>query len=272
LEANEAKLASLLKEAEAAPASDEDVERLTKAPMGFAGPVGLSGLPIIADDSVTVLQDVFTGALSADLHYAHVAYGRDFKAWLTADLRTVAAGDECAACGGKLYEKKGNELGHIFKLGSKYTQAMGVQYLDEHGKACVPTMGCYGIGIDRTLASIIEERHDEDGIIFPVSIAPYHVIIIPVKYDGVVKTATDNLLSLLEARGIEVLVDDRNERPGVKFKDADLIGIPYRVVVGDKNLALDAPSVEIKKRGEKESRLIALSEAVDCIALEVLQP
>lgn len=252
LDVNETKLAAVLKASEVALASDADVERLTGAPVGFAGPVGLSTLPVVADETVTAMTDAVTGALAADLHYDHVAYGRDFAPWLVADLRTVVAGDRCALCGEELYEKKGNELGHIFKLGYKYTKAMNVSYLDEQGVAQVPTMGCYGIGVDRTLASIIEEHHDEDGIVWPMSVAPFHVAILPIKYEGTMKEAADRLHAELESRGIEVLLDDRNERPGVKFKDADLTGIPIRVVVGDKNL----PKVEVKARTEKDVRLV----------------
>jgi len=257
LDVNETKLAAVLKASEVMLASDVDVERLTGAPLGFAGPVGLKNLPVVADQSVTAMMDAVTGALAKDLHYAHVAFGRDFGAWLTADLRTVKAGDSCPQCGGGLYEKKGNELGHIFKLGYKYTKSMKVSYLDEQGKAQVPGMGCYGIGVDRTLASIIEECHDDDGIAWPMSVAPYQVALVPIKYEGAAKEAADRLHAELEALGIEVLLDDRNERPGVKFKDADLIGIPLRVVLGEKNL----PKVEVKLRTEKDSRLVDLSAA-----------
>jgi prolyl-tRNA synthetase len=139
---------------------------------------------------------------------------------------------------------------------------MNVTYLDENGKSQMPVMGCYGIGVDRTLASVIEEHHDEAGIIWPVSVAPYHVIIVPIKYDGVVKEAADKLAAELTQAGIEVLLDDRNERPGVKFNDADLTGIPWRVVIGDKGLTQSDPQVEIKKRSEKENRNISLNKAV----------
>jgi prolyl-tRNA synthetase len=261
LDINEVKLAALLKAAEVSLASEAEVERLSGAPVGFAGPVGLKGIPIIIDHSVTAMKDGITGALEKDKHYRHAAYGRDFSAWMIASLRTVKAGDRCPRCGGELYEKKGNELGHIFKLGAKYTQAMKVSYLDENGRSQVPLMGCYGIGVDRTLASVIEAHHDEDGIIWPLSVAPYQVIIVPVKYEGSVKTAADNLAADLESLGVEVLLDDRDERPGVKFKDADLTGIPYRVVVGEKNLNGDCPRIEVKRRGDRETILEALPSA-----------
>ncbi len=255
LDVNETKLAAVLKASEVMLAADADVERLTGAPVGFAGPVGLTLLPVVADETVTALSDAVTGGLEKDVHFGHVAFGRDFAPWMVADVRVVKAGDRCSVCGGELYEKKGNELGHIFKLGYKYTKSMNVSYLDEQGKAQVPTMGCYGIGVDRTLASIIEERHDDDGIVWPMSVAPFHVSIVPIKYEGAMKEAADKLHDELEALGIEVLLDDRNERPGVKFKDSDLIGIPLRVVVGDKNL----PKVEVKVRTDKEPRLVEAS-------------
>jgi len=271
LEVNEVKLAAVLKAAEVSLAADTDVERITGAPVGFAGPVGLDTVPIIIDRTVTGMNDsgkgAVTGALEKDKHYRHVVYGRDFSAWLTADLRTVKAGDRCPVCGGELYEKKGNELGHIFKLGKKYTQSMGVSYLDENGKSHVPLMGCYGIGLDRTLASVIEEHHDEQGIIWPMTVAPYHVIIVPIKYQGPVREAADKLTNELETAGIEVLLDDRDERAGVKFNDADLLGIPWRVVIGDKNLA--GGMVELKRRSEKEARLCSFAEAAAEIAAAV---
>jgi len=276
LDVNETKLAALVKAGEVALAADADVVRLTGAPVGFAGPVGLNSLPVIADYTVTAMNDAVTGALAKDLHYKHAAYGRDFTPWMTGDLRTVKAGDLCPVCGGAscdgasggaLCEKKGNELGHIFKLGFKYTRSMNARYLDENGKSQIPTMGCYGIGVDRALASVIEEHHDEAGIIWPVSVAPYHVIIVPVKYEGEVKAAADRLAVDLEKQGVEVLLDDRNERPGVKFNDADLTGIPWRAVIGDKGLARG--EVEIKRRGEKESRMAPLDTAARELAQKI---
>jgi prolyl-tRNA synthetase len=264
LDVNEAKLAAALKAGEVALAADGDVQRLTGAPVGFAGPLGLTGLPLIVDETVTAMKDAVTGALAKDLHYRHAAYGRDFEGWMVRDLRTVRAGDRCPRCGGELYEKKGNELGHIFKLGYKYTRSMNVNYLDENGKTQIPLMGSYGIGLDRTLASVIEEHHDDDGIIWPMSLAPYQVIVIPIRYDGAVKEAADRLAEELAGRGIEALIDDRDERPGVKFKDADLMGIPFRVVAADKNLALG--KLEIKRRGTGESRLVECGGAAEELA------
>jgi prolyl-tRNA synthetase len=275
LDINETKLASAVKAAEVSLASEADVERLTNAPVGFAGPVGLKTIPIIADFSVSAINNGVTGALAKDLHYKHVACGRDFEPWMFADLRTVVAGDRCSLCGEELYEKKGNELGHIFKLGNKYTKSMNVTYLDENGKSHHPIMGCYGVGLDRTLASVIEEHHDDAGIIWPIAVAPYHVIIIPIKYNGAVMAAADRLKCELEQAGIEVLLDERDERPGVKFMDADLIGIPYRVVIGYKNLAGESPKVEVKRRAlalqgaEKETQLMDIDKAAAELAEKI---
>ena len=269
LDVNETKLASILRCSEVVLASDADVTRITGAPVGFAGPVGLKNIPVIADLTVTGMTDAVTGALEKDVHYKHAAYGRDFEAFMIEDLRTVKTGDRCPLCSSELYTKMGNELGHIFKLGYKYTRSMNVTYLDENGKSQIPTMGCYGIGVDRTLASVIEEHHDDAGIIWPVSVAPFHVTIIPIKYDGAMKETAYKLAAELTKIGIEVLLDDRNERPGVKFNDADLTGIPWRIVIGDKGLALTPPQVEVKKRSEKENRMISIDKAAEEITKNI---
>ena len=260
LDVNETKLAAVLKASGAELAEAEDVVRLSGAPHGFVGPVGLK-LPVIADESTVEMHDCFAGAGKEGFHLKHVEPGRDFTAFMTADVRTVVPGDKCPDCGGTFYMKKGNELGHIFKLGTKYTKSMNVTYLDQNAKPVTPLMGCYGIGVDRTLASIIEAHHDDDGIIWPMTVAPFQVALVPVKYDGAMKETADKIYQALENAGIEVLLDDRNERPGVKFKDADLIGFPVRVVIGEKNL----PNVEIKLRKEKESKLVPAEEAASLI-------
>ena len=262
LDVNEVKLAANLKASEVELASDSDVERLTGAPVGFAGPVNFKSAPVVADLSVMEMHDAVTGGLKTDVHFAHVEPGRDFTPWMVADVRTVKAGDKCPVCGTPFYTKKGNELGHIFKLGYKYTKSMNMMYLDENGKQQHPTMGCYGIGVDRTLASIIEEHNDADGIVWPIGVAPFQVAIVTIKYEGVMKETADKLYAELTAAGIEVLLDDRDERPGVKFKDMDLIGIPLRVVVGEKNL----PNVEVKLRTVKEATLVPVTEAAAKVA------
>ena len=266
LDVSETKLAAVLKASGAELASEEDVIRYSGAPHGFVGPVGLTKLPLLADKSVirktesgfeAVLHDTVTGGGEKDVDFMHVEPLRDFIPFMTADVRTARAGDKCPDCGAELYSKKGNELGHIFKLGDKYTKSMNLTFLDKNGKQAIPIMGCYGIGVDRTLASIIEEHHDDGGIIWTMSTCPYHAVIVPVKYEGAMRETSDRIYAELEKLGIETLLDDRDERAGVKFKDADLIGFPVRIVVGEKNL----PNVELKLRAEKDSRLIPAAEA-----------
>ena len=262
LDVNEAKLCALLKASDVELASEADVVRITDAPVGFAGPVKLTKAPVIADNSVMTMHDCVTGGLKKDVHFIHVEPGRDFTPFMTADVRVVKPGDICPDCGGTFYSKKGNELGHIFKLGDKYTKSMNVTYLDENGKSVTPIMGCYGIGVDRTLASIIEAHHDENGIIWTMSTAPYQVAIVPVMYKEKMKEVADSLYEELKALGVDVLLDDREERPGVKFKDADLIGYPIRIVVGDKNL----PNVEVKLRSADKADLIPATDAAKTVA------
>lgn len=256
LEVNEAKLAAELKASGAELASDEDVLKYSGAPHGFVGPVGIK-IPVIADKSTVDMHDCITGAGKAGYHIQHVEPGRDFTAFITADVRTCKEGDKCPDCGGTFYMKKGNELGHIFKLGTKYTKSMNVTYLAENGKPVTPLMGCYGIGVDRTLASIIEGHNDEKGICWPMSVAPYQVAIIPIQYKGQMQEVADKLYDELTKAGVEVILDDRNERPGVKFTDSELIGYPVRIIVGDKNL----PNVEFKIRTAETAEMVPATEA-----------
>lgn len=256
LDVNEAKLAAALKASGAELANDEDVLKYSGAPHGFVGPVGIK-IPVLADLSTVDMHDCIAGSGENGYHIKHVEPGRDFVPFMTADVRTCKEGDKCPDCGGTFYMKKGNELGHIFKLGAKYTKPMNVTYLDVNGKPVIPLMGCYGIGVDRTLASIIEGHHDDKGIKWPMSVAPYQVAIIPIQYKDKMKEVSDNLYETLSNAGIEVLLDDRNERPGVKFTDSELIGYPVRIVVGDKNL----PNVEIKIREAENAELVPQEEA-----------
>lgn len=272
LEVSEKKLAAALKATAVELADEENVIKYSGAPHGYVGPVGLTKVPLLCDSSVVIqkedgsyescLHDTVTGGGEKDIDNIHVEPLRDFVPFLVKDVRTVRPGDKCPDCGSKLYSKKGNELGHIFKLGDKYTKSMNVTYLDQSGKPVTPIMGCYGIGVDRTLASIIEEHHDDKGIIWTMSVAPFQVAIIPIKYDGSMKEAADKLYDELIKLGIEVILDDRNERPGVKFADADLIGYPVRVVIGDKNL----PNVEVKLRKNEQADLIPADSAAQKIA------
>lgn len=266
LDVNEAKLAAFLKASDVCLADEEEVLKYSGTTHGFVGPMGAMGsdgkmsglnIPVLADLTVMDMHDAITGGGKKDVHLKHVEPNRDFTPWKVTDVRTCVAGDKCPDCGGTFYTKKGNELGHIFKLGQKYTKSMNVTFLDVNGKATIPTMGCYGIGVDRTLASIIEGHHDDKGIIWTMSTAPFQVAIVPIKYDGAMKEAADKIYEELENAGIEVLLDDRNERPGVKFNDMDLIGIPVRITVGDKNL----PNVEFKLRSEAEATLVPATDA-----------
>ncbi len=264
LDVNETKLAAELKASGAELASDEDVLKYSGAPHGFVGPVGIK-IPVIADKSTVDMHDCIAGAGKNGFHIKHVEPGRDFTAFMTADVRTCKEGDKCPDCGGTFYMKKGNELGHIFKLGTKYTKSMNVTYLAENGKPVTPLMGCYGIGVDRTLASIIEGHHDDKGIQWPMTVAPYQVAVIPVQYKGQMQAVADKLYAELTAAGIEVILDDRSERPGVKFTDSELIGYPVRIVVGDKNL----PNVEVKIRTADAAELVPQDQAAEKVAAYV---
>jgi prolyl-tRNA synthetase len=241
-------------------AGERTVEEITHAPKGFAGPIGLS-IPMIADLDIQTMVNFVTGANEKDAHLINVNIGRDFQASQFADLRRFIPGDRCPLCGGETRLDKGIEVGHTFKLGTKYSQPMGATYLDDQGKEKNIIMGSYGIGVGRTVAAAIEQYFDENGIIFPMPIAPFQILILPVnvKIDLLRETAEQLYQSLL-TESIEVLFDDREESPGVKFKDADLIGIPLRATLGEKNLRKGL--VEIKKRRTGEISLVKKEVAV----------
>lgn len=210
------------------------VRQITNAEVGFAGPVGLD-IPVYVDKEVAMMKNFIVGANETDMHYKNVNINKDFIPTEVADIRTIETGDVCPKCGKPIKTAQGIEVGHIFKLGTKYSDALGLKSLDETGKSKTVIMGCYGIGVTRCLAAAIEQNNDENGIIWPVSIAPYHAIVIPVNSKNEEQSEiAEKVYNDLKAKGIEVLLDDRNERAGVKFKDADLIGIPVRIVVGKK--------------------------------------
>ncbi|MBI5886430.1 MAG: proline--tRNA ligase [Deltaproteobacteria bacterium] len=243
-------------------ADEETVRKTTNAPSGFAGPVGLKA-DIWADHGVRGMVNGVTGANAADEHLINVCEGRDFEAQF-ADLRVVVAGDACPRCKGALEIFRGIEVGHIFKLGTKYSSALSATFLDETGKAQPFIMGCYGIGIGRTAAAAIEQNHDEAGIIWPGPLAPFSCEVVPVNVaDEGTKKAAEALYHALQEAGCETLLDDRDERPGVKFKDADLIGIPVRVTIGERNLKQGL--VEIKERRAKEARLVKVEDAAAAV-------
>jgi prolyl-tRNA synthetase len=256
---NEIKLKALLGADQVELADPAVVEQITGAPMGFAGPVGLD-VRIIADHAVARMRNAVVGGNRADVHLRNVNPGRDFKVDLYADLRVIMPGDVCPRCGGGLNFSRGIEVGHIFKLGTKYSRAMGATCLDDNGKELPVVMGCYGIGVGRTVAAAIEQNHDEDGIIFPIPIAPYEVLVLPLQMNepAVVQAAEDIYAALLD-QGADVLLDDRDLRAGAKFKDADLLGIPVRVTIGSKSLA--GGKVEVRLRAGAEAEPVPAGEA-----------
>ena len=242
-------------------ADDKTVRDITNAPSGFAGPVGLK-CKIIADYSIHGIKNAVTGANEKDAHFINVNIDRDFKVETFADLRNVVSGDNCPRCDGTLEIMRGIEVGHIFKLGAKYSESMNAAFLDENGKERPFIMGCYGIGIGRTAAASIEQNHDKDGIIWPFPLAPFHVHIVPVNVnDRTVMDAAEGIYNELETAGISVLMDDRDERAGMKFKDADLIGVPIRLTIGSKNL--ENGMVEIKLRKETTPFLCKRDELLE---------
>lgn len=250
-EVNETKLKNIVNAVEVALLTDEELEKhgLIK---GFIGPYGieLGDIKVIADTAVTEINNHTAGGNKMDTHYINVNYGRDYKADIVADIKTVKVGETCERCGGKLHSARGIEVGHIFKLGDKYSKALNATFLDDKGESKVMLMGCYGIGVSRTLASAIEQNNDEFGIIWPTALAPYIVDVIPanVKNEEQVKVAEEIYEALLND-GIDSMIDDRDERPGFKFKDADLIGFPFKVVSG-KRAGEGIVELKIRRTGE----------------------
>ncbi|MFC2005006.1 proline--tRNA ligase [Chloroflexota bacterium] len=260
LEVNEVKLKNALKCAELRMATEDEVIEAGIVP-GAASPVGISGIKVVADDSITSVANSVAGANKPDTHLRNVNYPRDFKADIITDIAKARAGDVCPECEGKLSSSHGIEVGHTFKLGTFYSETQGAFFIDQNGQSHPVIMGCYGIGLGRLLAAAIEQNHDNKGIIWPLSIAPYHIYLCPLHGENpqVVATA-ERLYADLTAEGLEVLFDDRDESPGVKFNDADLLGIPVRVTISPRSL--EKNSLELKQRSEKELELVPLNEAV----------
>jgi len=249
---NEIRLARVLGVDEVFLAAEADVRRVTGAAVGFAGPVGYKGGRVVVDASAALVTSGVAGANETDWHLADVRHGRDFDGEV-ADVRLAATGDTCPSCkAGKLASYKGIEAGHIFILGTHYSEKMGASYLDEAQQKKPVVMGCYGIGVSRLVATTIEQHNDADGIRWPMSVAPYHVHLCTIGKDAPVMEAAERLYTTLWQKGVEVLWDDRDERPGVKFKDADLMGIPLRVTVGGKGLA--GGHIEVKPRTETDPK------------------
>lgn len=253
-EINEVKLQKLFNAQSVSLAENDDVVRLTNARVGFAGPVGIS-IPVIADHRIKSMSNFLVGANKSDYHIKNVNVDRDFKVNQYADIRNIREGDICPKCHeGHIHFSKGIEIGNIFKLGDKYAKALGLNYLDQNNQLNPVIMGSYGIGPGRCMAAIVEQNHDDYGIIWPKEIAPYSVaiVIINSKVETQVSVADDLYQQLLKAK-IDVILDDRDERPGVKFNDMDLIGIPVRITVGK---AIEQGQVEVKFRNEKEVQLV----------------
>ncbi|AWV91113.1 proline--tRNA ligase [Bradymonas sediminis] len=250
-------------------ASDAQVKAATGAPVGFAGPVGLE-IPVFADLEVQALSNFVVGANAADKHHTNVNHGRDFEVTAFADLRLAQAGDLCARCGGTFESHRGIEVGHVFYLGTKYSDAMGAGVQDQNGKMQSLKMGCYGIGVTRILAAVVEQNHDKNGIIWPMAIAPYQVIVLPLqmKNEEVIE-AGEKIYAELQDAGIDVLLDDRKAGAGSKFKDADLVGIPVRIAIGSRGLK--EGMVEVKVRSAAENEDIPLADAVEYIKTLVAQ-
>ena len=244
---NEAKLRRALKCTNLVMSDENTIANVTGGPVGFSGPVGLKGVKIIADLTVAGSSNFITGANKKDTHIVNVNIDRDFTVKEWADIRYITADDKCPKCGKEIEVRTAIELGHIFKLGTKYSASMGARYLDEKGAEKEIIMGCYGIGVNRILAAAIEQKNDKNGIIWPMGIAPYNVVVIEIDpTDRDIRDESERIYKELMESGVDVILDDRDERPGVKFKDADLIGIPIHVIVGKKNLK--DGKIELKTR------------------------
>ncbi|MDP3981194.1 MAG: proline--tRNA ligase [Chlamydiota bacterium] len=260
-EINESKLKKFLEIEQIALADDLRVEDITGAPTGFSGPVGLKGIAIYADESIRDMVDAVTGANKLDTHLLHVSVGRDFSVDSFIDLSYARKGDLCAQCNVPMHSHRGIEVGHVFYLGTKYSTALGAQYLDEKGQSHPVCMGCFGIGVSRTVAAYIEQNSDDAGIIWNPSLAPFELVIIPVNtQDSAIYQPAEQIYNLFMENGLDVIIDDRDERAGVKFKDADLIGFPFRITVGKKYLETGCVEIKNRKTGD-----IILSKKEDII-------
>jgi prolyl-tRNA synthetase len=264
-EINEIKLLNQVGAYEIQLANDEVVRKITGSNPGYVGPIDISGIEIIVDEEVLEMRNAVAGANKEDYHFINVNYGHDFKATKVSDIRTVKVGDRCPRCSNSLDSARGIEVGHIFKLGTKYSANLDATFLDKNGKEKPFVMGCYGVGIGRTMAASVEQNYDNNGIIWPVTIAPFEVIVVPasMKDEKQAEIAEQLYQELLKA-GIDVIIDDRNERAGVKFADADLIGYPYRITIGKKTVKEN--SVDLKTRATGEEVTLSITEACDFVS------
>lgn len=265
-EANEVKIANAIGEViELEMASEEAVKEATGAAVGFAGPMGIKVDMLLVDQEVANMYNFIIGANETDMHLKNVNYGRDFEG-IVGDFRNVTIGEKCPECGKEITISRGTEVGHIFKLGTKYSESMGATFIDEDGKAKPFIMGCYGIGVTRTVASIIEQHNDENGIIWPLEVAPYHVSVIPANVKNEEQaTKAEEIYNELRKMGVEALLDDRKERAGVKFKDSELMGIPMRITVGKM---IGEGQVEFKLRNGREVETLSIEEVYNRVREE----
>ena len=265
-EANEVKIANAIGEViELEMASEEAVKEATGAAVGFAGPMGIKVDMLLVDQEVANMYNFIIGANETDMHLKNVNYGRDFEG-IVGDFRNVTIGEKCPECGKEITISRGTEVGHIFKLGTKYSESMGATFIDEDGKAKPFIMGCYGIGVTRTVASIIEQHNDENGIIWPLEVAPYHVSVIPANVKNEEQaTKAEEIYNELRKMGVEALLDDRKERAGVKFKDSELMGIPMRITVGKM---IGEGQVEFKLRNGGEVETLSIEEVYNRVREE----
>src|SRR3954452_10802328 len=260
---SETKFAALSGDPEFRPAHPAEIREWFGAEGGSLGPVGAGNLTVVADSALAGRRNMIAGANRDDYHLRNVTFGKDFQAELH-DLRQVAAGDGCSRCGAPLDVRKTVEIGHIFKLGYKYSDSMGLRVLNADGKEITPIMGSYGIGIERILSVAIELFHDKDGMILPAAIAPFQVVVTPANMgDAAQAEAARNIYQTCLSLGLDALLDDRDERPGVKFKDADLIGVPFRVVIGKK---LASGMVELVDRKTRQATDVAVADAAAAVA------
>ena len=265
-EANEVKIANAIGEViELEMASEEAVKEATGAAVGFAGPMGIKVDMLLVDQEVANMYNFIIGANETDMHLKNVNYGRDFEG-IVGDFRNVTIEEKCPECGKEITISRGTEVGHIFKLGTKYSESMGATFIDEDGKAKPFIMGCYGIGVTRTVASIIEQHNDENGIIWPLEVAPYHVSVIPANVKNEEQaTKAEEIYNELRKMGVEALLDDRKERAGVKFKDSELMGIPMRITVGKM---IGEGQVEFKLRNGGEVETLSIEEVYNRVREE----
>lgn len=265
---NPVKVKNFLKVADIELADQRVIEEVTGGPLGFSGPVGLDRVTILADHAIRGISSAVVGGNEKDVHLVDVNPAAAFRVDHYGDFRSAVEGDPCPRCEGRLILTKGIEVGHVFKLGVKYSEAMNAKFLDAEGQERPMIMGCYGIGVSRTIAAAIEQNHDEDGIIFPPPLAPFTAIVTPVgAKSSEIDLAAEQVYRDLWAAGMDTLLDDRDERPGVKFKDADLIGIPFRITIGKKALAQG--KVELRNRKKKEIELVEISKIADVVKEEL---